>query len=874
VSFFAQTEAQQPAQKRKLLNISDDALNSNQQSVPVKYLAGRAYIAGDFISPAYNPRAVPIKTSTGKGDSTTTDYKYYADFAMVFCMGGRRPVDALYTIVVDSDIVWTGNVQRGSAQKEVITIDKYGTIHLYWGSDTQGIDAILLTPRTAGAGDPLDSTTWDPNSGGSIFNGFAAGDLNPYSGHYDQHPAYRGQCYAVFKDWKLGRGRTNIPNIMFELKRGCPWLAGGQIDSDDQGINPAAIIYDHLTDPRFGMEVPESKLLNFQTAFNGLGALGAKLSVVISEQTQFRQFIAQILEYFDGWIRRNGQKIELGFWSHGTPTITVQLTDDDLLGNPELNPQGWSDTLNEVTVVYNDRDHHFNTYSQTARDPNNRRITGGPRAVTLQRSWLTDAALAKQYATEYCKVKALPTMAGQLPVKREWLEHNGMLPGKLFTYDSAWYGWSIAMRLLEIEYPSDNSSKAILTVSWETAIWPSIYIPPPFQGPGGFVLGPRGIWQSRVTEVPYLLQDHRFLTQIACLAVKGNVETIGYRIWASFDGGATYQDLSNTNDFAAFGRLNLPMISSSVAFWATLYGAGQDQVVTQTPGQQSDDTYLAFIDGEVLSVGIVAAHGSGTVEVFILRGRLGTVAEAHAVNAPIYFIPRSALHILDNAGFIPGTVVKFKLQPFTEDQDYDLAAVTPVSYTVLGFDELPAPILNPPATSFRFSLWVYVHGLAGTTIRYTADGTGVTPDSAIFPFNGLLLSATTTLRLRAYAIGGRRSEELMATYTKTSDTEIPPAGACAPPMRSFSGSNHQTTGNLTLTATTAGSAIKYKKNDGPTLTYTSPIFCACVSGGDLIEYWATKAGLTDSAHVIFDNSRIEIGGFGIPSGGLPPHLPP
>jgi hypothetical protein len=88
MSFFANTEAQQPGEKRKLANISDDSINSNQQSVPVKYLAGRAYVAGDYISPAYNPKAIPIKTQTGKGEESTTGYKYFADFALLFCMGG------------------------------------------------------------------------------------------------------------------------------------------------------------------------------------------------------------------------------------------------------------------------------------------------------------------------------------------------------------------------------------------------------------------------------------------------------------------------------------------------------------------------------------------------------------------------------------------------------------------------------------------------------------------------------------------------------------------------------------------------------------------------------------------------------------------
>jgi len=876
MSFFANTETQQPAQKRKLLNISDDALNSNQQSVPVKYLAGRAYIAGDYITPAYNPKAVPITTPTAKGTpSTTSGYKYYADFALMFCTGGRRPVDACYSVIVDSDVVWTGTVVRGTAAFETITVDKYGTFNLYWGSDTQPIDTTLLSVRgvVSGLTNPLDSTTWPPNPGANVFNGLAAGDPNPYSGHYDQHPAYRGQCYAVFKDWKLGRDRTSVPNIMLELKRGCPWLNGGFIASDDTGINPIAILYDWLTDPRFGMEFPEANLLNFQTAYNALNALGARLSVLISQQSEFRQMVAQLLEYFDGWIRPNGADLEVGFWTHGTPIIVSTLTDDDLLGDPELSPQGWAPTLNEVTVVYNDRNHHFNTYSVTARDPNNRRITGMPRPITLQRPWLTDAALASKYAQEYIKIKAMPYTAGQLHVKREWLETNAMLPGMVFTYDSAFYSLAIAMRLLEIEYPADNSAKASLTVQWESAIWPSLYIAPPFPSPGGFTLGPRAIWASRITEVPYLLQDHRFVTQIVPLAVKGNVEVIGYRVWASFDNGATYQDLSNSNEFAAFGRLTLDLSSASYSLWANLYGVGSDQVVSQLPAQLSDDTLLCFIDAEVMSVGAVIAQGSGLNQIYILRGRFGTTAATHLTNAPVFFMFREALHLLDNAGFVPGATVYFKLQPFTADQDFDLTAVTPIVYVVSGWGAIAPPVFNPPSSTFDTAFSATIVGPAGTTVRYTRDGSPVLGDSPVFPVGGSAsIIATTTLRARAFTANGRESAEAIATYTKVASGSSSPA-PCSPPARSFTGVQGQSAGTMTLTVVTAGSTIKYSVNGGTTLTYSAPFTVNCNNTGDVIEYWAIKTGLDDSAHTVFDNTKFQTGGGGY-GGGLPPHQPP
>jgi hypothetical protein len=184
----------------------------------------------------------------------------------------------------------------------------------------------------------------------------------------------------------------------------------------------------------------------------------------------------------------------------------------------------------------------------------------------------------------------------QLHVKREWLVAHNMLPGKVFTYNSGFYGLSFLLRLMEIEHAGDDSAKATLTVEWDRSKWPSIYIPPPFQGPGGFKLGPRGIWRSRIVEVPYLMQDHKFVTQIAALAVKGDVHVTGYRVWASFDTGLTYQlstqRLAGQHSAASMQRFAFN--DRSVRFH--LYGVGHDEiVVTQNPAINATTRCSCFI---------------------------------------------------------------------------------------------------------------------------------------------------------------------------------------------------------------------------------------------------------------------------------------
>jgi hypothetical protein len=889
MGFWGNT-SQQPAKQKKFANIDSDRLNSNQQAVPVKYLAGRCYVAGDYITPAYNPVAKPVKTQTGKSESSTTGYKYFADFALVFCTGGRHPVDAVYTVIVDNDIRWTGNVQRvPGVDYETITVDGLGPIRLYWGTETQAIDAALLSPRSVidPSTNAQDATTWPPNAptgGAPVDGGLAAGDSNPYSGHYDYHPAYRGQCYAVFQGWALGRDRTQVQNIQLELERGCPFF-GTDIYSDPagNGINPIAILYDWLTDPRFGMGMADAQLNQqmFQAAYNALevSLLPGRISPVISTQEDFRRQIANLLEYFDGWIRRNGQVIECGVWKRGTDVVSVAtLTDDDLLHDPQLEPQGWGPTVNEVTVVYKDRQHHFNDYVQRHNDPTNFRITGGPRPITYSRPWITDYNVAKTYARLVGQFMAMPVAHGTLTIKREWLTNNAILPGVVFTYNSAFYGLAFFLRLYEIEYPADKAAEAALTVEWERSRWPAIYLPPGVHGPGGFVSGPRAIWQSQMSEIPYLLADHKFLTQLVPFAVRGNTLVQGYRVWVSFDGGNTYQIVptaTSTSMFGSYGLANTAVLANDTSVLVNLYGIDLDEVVTQTPAQQQDDTLLILVGGEMMSVGQVNALGAGLYSISVLRGRFGTTANPYAIGQAMGFIFRDRLLLLDNAQFIPGTTILYKYQPFTADADFDLTAIPANAYTIIGFAPVPSPVLSPPPGPFNTSVTVSCSAApAGFTTRYTVDGSAVLWVSPAWPGGGsgtLTFTASTLVRVRFMAVSGQQSAEVQAQYTLTTGS-LPPA-QCGAPTWAFSGTLGSTSGYLTLTATTAGSTILYSLNGGANQTYSGPIFMACTSGGDVVEFWATKSGLLDSAHTTIDNTKTKTGGGGTGGGGGG-HLPP
>jgi hypothetical protein len=715
-----------------------------------------------------------------------------------------------------------------------------------------------------------------------------AGDSDPYSGHYDAHPAYKGQCYCVFRNWKLGRDRTSVPNIQLELARGCPapWLPGGQTPKppDNRGVNPIAVLYDWLTDPRFGMALPDSllNLTTFSATYTVLESYIARLSPLVTSQNDFRQAVAELLEYYDGWIRRNGTQIEVGVWKTGNIQPVATLNDNDLLSDPELEPQGFGPTMNEITVVYKDKDHHFNDYTQVYRDPNNFRITGGPRPETYQRPWITDADLAKQYARTSGAAAALPFTQGDLTVKREWLTNNSILPGVVFRYLSAFYGLDFLMRLQEIEYEADTAASAKLSVVWERSKWPALYVPAGLQGPGGFILGPRALWQTRITEVPYLLADQKFDTQLITLAVRGNVEVQGYRTWIStnapaFDIYNMVPDEASTSAFASFGKLAANIIAppnQNTTVYINFFGIDQDEIVSMTHAEQNDDTLLLFVQGEVMSVGQVTPAGGGKFNVNLQRGRFGTTIASHPSGTVVFFLYRDAMRLLDNAAFVPGTPIKIKLQPFTADLDYLLSDITPIDYTVVGFQDLPAPTLTPSPGTFVNNVVVTLGNVpGGCTARYTRDGTPVRSTSPQFAplHHAITLTATTTLRIRFYSTTGQTSPEVIGTYTRIPAGPGQPNPQCGAPSWSFDGTLSHTQGNMTLSPTTPGSTIKFILNGiGQGATYSTPVLLHCNPGGDTIEFWAEHGNFDPSQHTFIDNSRETTYGGG---GHWPPRQP-
>lgn len=899
MSFFGSTSSL-PKKKKSLGNINEDQVNSSDQTQPVTYFAGRRYVAGQFLSPGYNEVIRNVEGTTGKGEQGTVAHVYYCDFGILLAVAGRMPVRGIYKIIEEAEIIWKNDagVLRGTPQSEDITVDKRGQARIYWGSETQTIDDLVFTTRGVVPIDP----DFDPHDKSTWARDDSAGIDDPLEGHYDQHSAYRGQCYIVHKKWKLGRERGQIPNMQYELIRDVPWFSASSLDrtgngfvSDARGVNPAGVIFDFVTDIRTGRGYSET-LLNmakWEATAQALAGAGLRISPLIASQEDFRTVVTNTLECFDGYLRFSGGLLELGYFGHGAINLGAlpQMTDDDLLGEPDIKPSTYSDAFTQLTINISDRAHHYQTRPGAKYDnPSMRRIIGQAEPMGLDREWVTDQGVAKIIAAEEGHIRSLPKSSGTLSVKREWLDTAkdgssniiGAQHGDRFMWNSASRGYSFCYRINKTRRLRDSSGEVELTVENERSVWPRRYVPPDNDDGGDFHVSPVPVINKIAITLPYGLRVNPARIEMAIMAQRPRAEMRRFHVWFSPD-DAVYNMVSSGNQFAVRGELTADCTQTSNAYddiLCRLYGPGLEEMVSQTDPQREDNNLLLFIDyrfgtfpsiPEVMSVGQIVAIGGGAYQCHVKRALYGTSNAFHpgplsvGGPAPIWLIFRNRLTPISSLNFTPGPDNYFKLQTYTAIDELDIADDTAIAWEYLPGASHSLPSINPGTSSFTGSLTLTPVFEPGMIVRF--DGTRPTAQSPEWPKSGgayttMAITNSRTIWLRGYLSDGSSTDPVGPfVYTEVA------SGAAGSKVAGrvlfgYSGRRGQTAGNLTISGI-SGATIHYAKNGGAYATYTGPLALVV---GDYVDAYQSATGYADSDPVRFDNGA-QGGGYDPPAGG-------
>jgi hypothetical protein len=701
------------AVQKQPFNISADDTSTNQETLPVTYFAGVAKIPLTWGSEIYNRTSKDVEEGGGKkGVGATKQKKWYGDILGFACYcPDDAPVDSLLQLIVNGEPVYTGPLPRiAGSHYSAFSVTKYCTdCRIWWGTKNSPFDDHILAVRSTAlpvGGETRDPDTWDPEAAGArstfVAGGrtFIAGVANPKSGHYDTHPPYKNICRFTFRQFFLGAS-PNMPNVEVIIARGTKFFSGARFETTEHGVNPMGPAYEIFIDDLAGPAFPESRLVaaGFQ---NTADALDGKvyLAPVARQSQSLRTTMADYLQYYNGFFRRNGSSLEAGFWERWDAIdlgTIPELDSDDIAGEPQIKPGNAGDGDNSVSVVFTNRTKYYFNDTAISRDLANIATTGKETKSQFQRPHIIDADDAQQYADEYVKTQNLPNDTGSQDVKRDRV--GRLLAGTRVKIDYAGITLSFVWRITAAQWPSDRDGTVTLTIENERAIGAQPYIQPSAPKVPDFVVKIYSIPLAKIFELPSGLKDARPI-EIVVLAQRPTADTIGFKIHSSIDDSSFHQIGAHTH-FAVYGKIGgtnysgtTADVDTTVGALVDLFGTDLGFVVSQTDQQRDDRKLLMFYEtGEIASVGTVTPVGNGRSNIKQARGLYGTDKTQHNIGEGVWFIFRSQLVPLTDENFALGATRHFKFQPYTHGGDHDLMSISSVAYNFKSTSAVPTPIL-------------------------------------------------------------------------------------------------------------------------------------------------------------------------------------
>lgn len=504
------------------------------------------------------------KGSGGGGKSQD----YYGDIAAAICLG---PVDELVSLIVDKKLVWP-KASDYSATVSYTLGNLVSSLGKVWEWNS-------ITPSVAGTAPPSGSWIQYTVKRAAVANPFiftveGYGNASFYWGTSTQtltsggfldvngHPNYRGTAVLELTQFLFGRERTSSPNIQVVVRKKPQQsiITGSAANLDSEGqANPIAAWCDIATDTTVGAGIASTELdsTTLQSTADDLYAEPSKfyISPTLEGSDSLRAFTKSLLEYYDGWMRRNSSgKIEAGRFLHNSapPGGLQEITFDDLTEEIEMETHDWSDTSNMVFVRFTDSERSYKDGSAPAPSGFNRAITGQPRPFNVEMPWIMRRQQASDFAAETAKIVGQPWFAGRLTVRAE--KASSIVAGSLFTLTHDNLALSIVCRCTHKGIGAPPSGAVTIEFESERGLAPLPY-QPSADGTAVTSYPPaESITLYQLWQPPADLggSDH----VVALLAGRTDATTTGLKLWFRKDAGSSFYELGNQTQWGIKGTLS------------------------------------------------------------------------------------------------------------------------------------------------------------------------------------------------------------------------------------------------------------------------------------------------------------------------------
>ncbi|MGA2788766.1 MAG: phage tail protein, partial [Verrucomicrobiota bacterium] len=296
-------------------------------------------------------------------------------------------------------------VSANGADHTDFTIPNFGTITIYWGTETQVPDAYLS--GTSGI----------------------------------QHPAYRGICYIVFHQFFLGFNQTSVQNIEVVVERtpSFDWMTNQAHAVINGDCNPACIVADLLLNPRVGLDCDPVADVNTATldAFAEQCFLeNAGLSPLITRSEELRSQLTSLLEVVDAGMGLDADG-RLALVMNRVSNAPVAIGDAQLAALPNFKPADWSSVINETRLTFIDRDSGWQPDFVEWKDNAGIYAKDRPDPQTLDRQMVTHRDLALLIVSIAGPVAALPACDGTLKLTFDAGLFSSLAPGAAIAFTTS-----------------------------------------------------------------------------------------------------------------------------------------------------------------------------------------------------------------------------------------------------------------------------------------------------------------------------------------------------------------------------------------------------------------------------------------------------
>ena len=292
---------------------------------PCPDLTGTAKIIGHLLCyGAERTEAIYVEPAGGgKGgapepEAQVSGYNYYMSWVLGIVKG---PVDTLYAVYKNEDIVWEGALDIPvSGGQETITLEGMGSCTFYFGSADQVANSKV--------GALLDDDT-----------------LNT---------PYRNYCWAFMDDCLIGN-YPRTPTMAFITKKIPKYAFSAKHTIQDYDCNAAHSLY-YVLNSMASLPVSWLDSTDFAALATTLYSEYRGVSVLFRDQQSTLNYIQMINYHIDNLLRYGADgKFHPKLIRNDYDVDTIpEINEDTMLDDPSLVRKSWIDTLNEIKVQYSE----------------------------------------------------------------------------------------------------------------------------------------------------------------------------------------------------------------------------------------------------------------------------------------------------------------------------------------------------------------------------------------------------------------------------------------------------------------------------------------------------------------------------------------